>query len=431
MKPVLDWVKSNLVVVICVAVALISLPAALFFSTSMNKKLIERVQSQVGADERELQSLDVNYSAESLDPASPAVDFRRPPNEATTQALKAFMDRVEEASAEVVEAAVAINSADKDLLMEGFFPQPASNALSLRQRWGTLWVPAHRRLIEEAEAGAPLPNDQVASEVRREYERRVDSLVSTRADKQLTPEEVAQLRAQMTQVRLDIYKRRASDLTAYATPAVFAFVEAPDPTQPVSLERAWDMQHRYWIHEDLMRAVLAANTDPVSGWRQRVPEGVVKRIESIVVQPWYFESVAPAGPAPGPSAPVQPDYEVSLTGRTSWPGQPNGLYDARFAEVSMLVSSARLPRLLEAISSTNLMTVVSLDLSAVNMKQDLEAGYYYGDDHVVRATMRIETLWLRPWMEPLMPDGVKQALGVPMPAPTGESADPNAFPDQY
>ncbi|MFG0273648.1 MAG: hypothetical protein ACF8QF_01190 [Phycisphaerales bacterium] len=427
MKPVLDWVKSNLVVVICVAVVIISLPVALFFSMGMNKKLVERVQAQVGADERELQGLDVNYSAESLDPATPAVDFRRAPNEATTQALKAFMDRVEEASAEVVEAAVAINSEGKDLLMEGFFPQPERNALAMRQRWGELWVPAHRRLIDEAEAGAPLPNDQVASEVRREYERRVDSLVSTRADKQLTPDEVAQLRAQMTQVRLDIYKRRAADLTAYASPGVFAYVEAPDPTQPVSLERAWDMQHRYWIHEDILQAVLAANTDPVSGWRQRVPEGVVKRIESIAVLPWYFESFAAAGPAPSPAAPIQPDYEVSLTGRTSWPGQPNGLYDARFADVSMLVSSARLPQLIEAISSTNLMTVVSLNLSAVDMKQDLEAGYFYGDDHVVRATMRIETLWLRPWMEPLMPDGVKQALGVPMPAPTGETTDA----DQY
>ena len=207
---------------------------------------------------------------------------------------------------------------------------------------------------------------------------------------------------------------------------------APDPTQPVSLERAWDMQHRYWIHEDILRAVQEANRIDAPPFRLRVPEGVVKRIESIAVQPWYFEAAGQGQPAPPLSSPVSADYEVSVTGRTSWPGRPNGVYDARFADVTMLVASDRIPRLIEAISSVNLMTVVSMNISSVNVLDDLEAGYYYGDDHVVRVSMRIETLWLRPWMAPLMPDGVKRALGIPVPAPEGEaemnnSADRDRF----
>jgi hypothetical protein len=88
--------------------------------------------------------------------------------------------------------------------------------------------------------------------------------------------------------------------------------------------------------------------------------------------------------------------------------------------------------LIEAISSVNLMTVVAMNIDSVDVMGDLEAGYYYGDDHVVRVTMRIETLWLRPWMAPLMPDGVKRALGIPVPAPEGEaemnnSADRDRF----
>jgi len=432
MKPVLDWVKSNVVAVICVALALISLPAALFFSMQMNGKLVERVQTQVSADERDLQGLDVNYRAESLSPGEPAVDFRRPPNAATTEALKAFTERVAEASEAVVQRAGEMNSEGKALLMEGFFPAPETDALTKRQRFGELWVPAHRRLLEEAETGAPPRPEQVRADVTRELEQRQARMLTARADQTLTPEEVEQLRAEMSDYRLGVYKRIASDLTCYAAPEVFAFVEEPDPTQPVSLERAWDMQHRYWIHEDILRAVREANSSDLPPFTLRVPEGVVKRIESIATPPWRFEAAGQGQPAPPLSSPVAPDYEVSLTGRSSWPGRPNGVYDARFADVTMLVASDRIPRLIEAISSVNLMTVVSMTIDSVDVMEDLEAGYYYGDDHVVRVTMRIETLWLRPWMAPLMPDGVKRALGIPAPAPEGEGESDNpAGRDQF
>jgi len=429
MKPVLHWAKKNLLIVISVVVTVLVIPTALFFSMRQNAALVEQVQSEVSRSERDLDGLDVTYRAESFDASAPAVEFQRPPNEATTASLKAYMDRLQEAGDAALEAVVAVNSQGKVPLMEGFFPQPQADPLRMRQRWGELWVPAHRRLIEEAEAGPAPDPEQVRTEVQLAFEERRDAMTAAREDNSLTREEVEQLREQMTDLRLSIYSGRASDQTVYATPSVFAGVERPDPTQPVSVERAWDMQHRYWIHEDIIRAIREANTDASSGWPLRVPEGVVKRIESIAVRPWYFESAPTAQPAPGISSPIAPDYEVSLTGRTSWPGSPNGLYDARFAEVTLLAASDRLPRLIEAISSVNLMTVTSMSVGSIDMEQHLEAGYYYGEDHVVRVTMRIETLWLRPWMAPLMPEGVRRALGVPDPAPAEDTNETGAPAD--
>ena len=45
----------------------------------------------------------------------------------------------------------------------------------------------------------------------------------------------------------------------------------------------------------------------------------------------------------------------------------------------------------------------------------LRQGYYYGPGALARVDMRIETVWLRPWMTPFMPDTVKQSLGIPLP----------------
>ena len=59
------------------------------------------------------------------------------------------------------------------------------------------------------------------------------------------------------------------------------------------------------------------------------------------------------------------------------------------------------------------MTVTDVDLYEVDIWEDLERGYYYGSDHVVRAVLSIETVWLRSWMKDFMPSTVRTALGVP------------------
>jgi hypothetical protein len=56
------------------------------------------------------------------------------------------------------------------------------------------------------------------------------------------------------------------------------------------------------------------------------------------------------------------------------------------------------------------------------VKGDLERGYYYGPEHVVRATITIESVWLRNWVGPLMPASVKRSLGVPEPTPPAADA---------
>jgi hypothetical protein len=107
---------------------------------------------------------------------------------------------------------------------------------------------------------------------------------------------------------------------------------------------------------------------------------------------------------------IATDASASVTGRVSHDG--NQLYDVRPVTLSLIVSSERLPEILDAISSTNFMSVIDLDVSRVDPWEDLKQGYYYGDEHVVRVDLTIETIWLRQWLKAYMPATVKTLMKV-------------------
>jgi ribosomal protein L12E/L44/L45/RPP1/RPP2 len=137
-----------------------------------------------------------------------------------------------------------------------------------------------------------------------------------------------------------------------------------------------------------------------------VSEAPVKRIEKITL-----------APAMGPTDP-------SITGRHN--ASDNKLYDVRHATITAVVSSAGLPAFVNAISRTNFMSVIGLDFFPADAWGDLDKGYYYGTDHVVRAVIKVETIWLRGWTEALMPQTFKDALAGS--SPDAAAATPAATP---
>ena len=124
-----------------------------------------------------------------------------------------------------------------------------------------------------------------------------------------------------------------------------------------------------------------------------------------------------------PNATIAPTFEVSFTGRGGYPVAPNGLYDVRYARVSVIVDMNRIPELLNAVSTTNFMSVIDLDFEAIDPQEALREGFVFGGDAVVRASLRVETVWLRSWMAEWMPSGVRERLGIPDPAGDGAADD--------
>lgn len=180
----------------------------------------------------------------------------------------------------------------------------------------------------------------------------------------------------------------------------------------------WDL----WMMSDVIAAVRMVNSE--GGKPTTVDRSIVKRIDrlaatsfaalEIPVDTSSSATTVPVTPAT-PGAEVKPDYKVSITGRSTSMANPD--YDVRNVVLTAVVSSERLPALLDALSRVNFNTVLQVQLSDMDAKSDLEKGFYYGDEHVVRATITLETVWLRQWTAPLMPSSVKKALGVPEPTP--------------
>ena len=78
----------------------------------------------------------------------------------------------------------------------------------------------------------------------------------------------------------------------------------------------------------------------------------------------------------------------------------------------MVVSTIRIPTILDTFSQNNFATVIDIDLKPVNKFTSLENGFDYGAEPVSELTVVLETAWLRSWTVEVMPESVRTALGI-------------------
>ena len=283
--------------------------------------------------------------------------------------------------------------------------------------------------------GLPAPAEEVEFTLRQVKEREEQAL-GAEPGTELNEEDRATVDRTLRSERLRLYESRAQQLRFFAGPDAIVGVDAWAGATAPPIETAWDWQWRTWIHDDVLSAVVRANSEASS-----VLGAPVKRVESVSVAPMTYAASAPddrrgggdGGAAPfDPTQAVEADYSGSFTGRAGWPGRSNPLYDVRHADVVLIVRGESIPQVLDAFARTNLMTVVDLDVEAIpNLFDHLRAGYVYtvsGED-LVRVRLRVETLWLREWTAALMPPGVRAALGVPDPSPPAPESEAEGAPE--
>lgn len=103
-----------------------------------------------------------------------------------------------------------------------------------------------------------------------------------------------------------------------------------------------------------------------------------------------------------------PVYTLSPTGRVC-----NSVYDVVSFKLIIHVDVDRLPLFLEQLGRNRFMTAYQVSLSGQDTAVYQAANnVVYGTKPVVQATISGEALMLRNWTTPLMPDDVKQALGI-------------------
>ncbi|MFO0835930.1 MAG: hypothetical protein U0638_13235 [Phycisphaerales bacterium] len=452
MKPLLEWIKSHLLVVVSTLVVLVVLPVGYIFSSKWNESIKTKRAAEVKADLDKLNQK-VSYAIPALDPSEPAVTQSDVPNAVRTEFFKKHRESVLQQAEGVVTRAVEFNQRAHKPLVDGLFPDAKGEALQtlpfeLADRLiGKEGRPSvYQELLDRVRAGGPRAADKLAPILLDVETREREAILGQNSSRQLTTDETKRILEKTTARRLGEYQARAREVTLYAGMDAFSVRSEGGMTQLrikpkmlPSLEECFSWQADFWMFSDVLEALAAANTD--SGGRPlTVDQGAVKRVIRILIKDSPYTKVEQSSssssgetkeaPAPAsPNAELKPDFAKSITGR--WTGPENGMYDIRHATVEVIVDSAMLPRLFDAFAQTNFMTITNINLAEVDAWAELERGFYYGDASVVKATIDVETVWLRSWMQPWMPKGIRTRLGIPedKPAEGDAAADPKN-PDQ-
>lgn len=416
MKGVLSWLKSNVLLVILAILTVVPLPVAWYFASGMNRSLVEGRQQDAQRVLRDVQGVTVEYQLEPLTPEQEPVSYSSPPNQKVTEHFKAEQDRRLAQVETVKSAAIEYNRRGRGPLVEGLFPEPVGesqlkrNEMARRAAAADTRDSAYNQLLRNLRIRPPVNGEELASLIQVQRDRKVSEVTGDQGEQALSEKQREQINGQMLDLRITRYRTHAIDTAFYGSLDVLPpSVPRSAPVSPPPLEQCFEWQFDYWLIEDLLHALSRANADlDATGNGGNVVSGVVKRVDRIDIDPAPFVGSQPSGGRDdfGGRTSNQP---ATVTGRSP---VDSGLYDVRYATLSLTVSSAKLPALLDAISSSNFMTVLDVDLFEVDPWADLEAGYYYGSDAVVRAEIRVEVLHLRAWTVPFMPESVKQMLGL-------------------
>lgn len=466
MSKIIGFIKANLIVVISVLLIFVFIPTGYFFANGWNKKVHDAANAAYNDEKQTLTSNgSITYSLLAVLEGEADLSESRAPNTAVTRFYQARKAEREEQVQEVVERGTAFNQGDHIELVPGILPQAADNKTQKRLGRemaeaiaGTEANPSvYQRKLQRLNAGSPPKADTLAatlSDVKNEQQKIFEN---SNADGKMTVAQAELLEEKLISHRLGEYIGRSKALTFYCSTDAFVngdakpmttgrssfgsaskdgFSVIPSEVPPLStIDEAvvfnwlWD----FWVISDVLDAAAMANTSVESG-AMAIPSAPIKSIESIrISQIKKVDAEAPSDDAssggggrfrssPGGSNTKDDDEkQATFTGRTG--GESNSAFDLRTIEVVVVASSQDLPRFIDAVGKTNYMTVTDVDLEQVDVWSDLEQGFYYGDDHVVRAKLTIESVWLRSWMTPIMPDPIKLALGVPVIAEIPEGAD--------
>lgn len=426
MKNVLEWVKDQWIIVVCSVIALAALPSLWSVSAGWNNTIVEGVQERAQSEYRKVSNPNVNLYVYDLQ-GQRQLERSEAPYRGLIERYSELWAEVEAEMGKVTERANEFNKgAEREVLVSGVLPEPAFGYGQTKPReFASIYINrAHRRLLDLMNAGTPPDPAALAQDLQNELTSRVQRF-EVSSGTQMSPAEMEELRNELFARRIATYRDRSTGISVYASEDVFVNVPEVVPEDDIPLAQVWDWQQQYWICQDICRAIALANRVKENQLDIGVPGSVVKRVLEVQPEPSRIGSGnrAPRGGDPfgGDTSGAGPDYTTSLTGRL---GGASEYYDVRAVRCSLIVASARIPELFNAISMTNFMTVLDMDISEFDVREHLRQGYFYGNDALVRLDLRIETVWLRDWTGQDMPEQVKLALG--MRSGEGDASDPGA-----
>jgi hypothetical protein len=438
LNTVLEWVKSNIFIVVFV-VLMIAAPVGMYIVTSgMNEEVRKEVseRAQKTAELTRLENSTIELNGQQV----PALV-----NDAFLAQYRQFADRMGGDAKQVQEAALAHNRKAHGLLMEGVFPEMPEHVREVRpQHFHEALMSAYERLLGDVKAGTPPTLESLRDELDLRRRQFITQDLKKSTEEKLEPEEQKRLAEELSNLRMAKYTETARNVGVYLSLDALN-VPGFDRTNPPTIGEMFSWQWQYWVIDDVLHALQQVNnkdqsvaTAPVKHVRlidvRNVPAGAESQESSdggggagaggsagafggdgggSGGDPSMASEGDGSAPMPMGGAPADPramaplDYRASLTGRVT-----NPLYDVINVDLELVVETERLPQIIDAISSYNFMTVTSMNLSPADPFAAAGDGFFYGTKPVSTVNMTIETIWLRAWTKESMPKSIKQQLKI-------------------
>lgn len=445
-KVALAWAKANPVTVACVAVILVVPPTAWWFASDLRAQRAAAAEARAkewGALEA-IERVSVEYTLPGEAPRQETGVV----STATITAYESLSKALRDDARRAYRRAHESNQAGRTALFHPVTVTAQNVNLIAEDVFDAVWAKANEG-AREMRIGMPPADERLIDELQRKQdsfialERKLDR-------KSLDADQAERLKRALADTRLQMYADRAQSLSFYGSPEDWSLpasaseaMETTKEGQRPSEARMFGWQWRWWIIEDVLRALADANS------RDRDVLGApVKRVLAIIVpEEAAPKPVAPTGeelpppeegapPAdgmpvegvPAPAfppidlkAPVPYDFNRTLTGRVS-----NSLYDVRPVTIRLVVATTRLPEVMDAIARRGFMTVTNVRVRPADAFEAADAGFIYGAEPVSEVELQVETVWLRSWLARLMPPAMQKVKGTD--GRTSDDADPAAEP---
>lgn len=430
MSGVLNFLKQRWLPIVCVLVVLGTLPTAWIFSSGWNEKILKTAQENAGDKLNKIKRAKVTYVIPSVVPGERDTTITSPPNATMTSWVAGQRrERVEQVD-RVIADATKRDQGPHGVLVEGLFPDPPSDGATLKRKMREYleFMTGNARkdkpswyatTLKEAGAGEVLDANALSTMLAEQKDRE-EAIAGAESEDGSVPAEQREVIAErLVSRRIGEYRRHAQGFSFYADEAVLGghqffpppSMEARSGGKVPGIGEGYMWMADAWALEDILEAIKTANTG-AGGERTEVELSPVKRVLKIELDmlPLFGKKPAESATLISKAGRVPVDPTVSVTGRVS--SSENQVYDVRNVHVELVVSSENLPKVIEAFQSTGMMTITDLDISEIDVWDDLSKGYAYGNENVVKASMDVEIVWLRSWTVPMMPAAVRSVLGV-------------------
>ena len=312
-------------------------------------------------------------------------------------------------------------------LVAGAFPQPTSRVP--KTLFKEAYPAAFDALLKRLGGGTvPTAEQILEAQVMIENERdvptiQVDDGASPPADgagptKYYTERGVPLEAAARTVPTIRASIANAHHVRCYATREAFDIhSKITDPAILVpDVADMWDAQTSLWIQQDVVEALARVNDSAAAeieaaGDRPWVGVLPVKELISIRTS-WYVLPKDPPAEAsePGGAGPAMPlqSPDLSFTRRAT----NDDMYEVMHFSVKLVVDVRDLPQIIGEICRDRFHTVLRVSYASVAPNVDM-VNKIYGPEPVVNVILDFETVMFGELYRPLMPDLIRDYLGLP------------------